>query len=546
MSEDPGALVTQARAKQLEGDIAGALSLYQRAADLAPSDGHAHFGVGTCAQLLGQAERALAAYEASLPTFPDHPGITTRMAHLLRELGRLDEALAMYEQARVLCQDDVTIPVGHSQTLTLLGENELALAALTPGPWEAAGTRLVEVQRTQALLGLGRLDEAESVARALSGNSTQELVVRGILESDIAAARWELEDAEGHIAAACQADPLNPMLHLRHAATLLALLRPTEAIDALARRAALVPVPRGSDIRPRATQGLFADIANELRLEPESLAAARSALQSLDAPAAARAVRETPGSLAAACALLVALRRTDLLRTDFASSPTPVPDDEYVLEQLHGPSVIPHHVIQAWFGSPPPPEVESTTASWRRRSGWRYTRLDDRSAVRFLRDEVGQDAVDAFLRARHPAARADLIRLAWLAGRGGVWADVDDACRAPVDPLVDGRTLVVWQEDRGNLANDFMAAAPGHPAIIAARDEAIRCILDTYTESTWLATGPGLVTRQVGSWLAQHLETLGTTTVILDRHELVPYVAPGLPLRYKSEPGYWLHTESRG
>jgi len=546
MTEDPGELVTRARSRQIDGDITAALELYEGAARLAPQDGHAHFGVGTCAQLLGQREKALCAYAASLPTFPDHPAITTRMAHLLRELGRLDEALATYERARTLCDDDVTIPVGHSQTLTLLGRNDLALAALTPGPWDAAGLRLVEVQRAQALIGLARFDEAATVVHDLLDQGAGDQMVRSILLSDIAAARWELEESEQHCAAACAASPENPTLHLRHAAALLALLRPAEAIAALMLWAANSPLTPASDVRPRATQGLLADIANEMLLRPVALAAAKRALDDQDVPAAARAVRATPDSLAAAAALFVTLRRTDLLRRDYVAAETALLDDDYVHAQLVGRSVIPHHVVQAWLGSPLPAEVEALTSTWRRRAGWRYTRLDDRSAMDFLREQVGEAAIRAYRRARHPAARADLIRLAWLAANGGVWADVDDACHAPIEPLVDGPTLVLWQEDRGNLANDFMAAAPGHPAILAARDEAIRSLLNTYTESTWLATGPGLVTRHVAAWLARHLETIGTTTVILDRHGLKPFVAAGLPMHYKSGPDYWLHRECRG
>jgi tetratricopeptide (TPR) repeat protein len=541
MTSDLRTLVTAARTLQQAGDIAAALDLYDQAVQLDPTNGPAQFGLGTCAQLLGQPARALRAYEASVPTFPDHPGITTRMAHLQRQLGLLDEAQATYQRARELNPDDANVVVGMAQVLTLLGDDEGALACLESREWDEAATRSIDVQRTRALLGLGRFDEAQKVADGLASEAPNDALVRRLLLSDIASARWHLTDAEHQLALACDAEPGNPALHLRHAGRLLALLLPNAAMGALRRRASLVAPAAASDIRPRATQGLLADIANEYLLAPVTLEAASRALLADDVPAAARLVRITPRSLAAATALLVTLRRTDLLRTDAPLAEVSDSAEQEISEAAPG---IPRHVVQAWFGSTPPAEVNSVTATWRRRPGWRYTRVDDRSALAFLTDEVSADAAQAFRRARHPAARADLFRLAWLAARGGVWADVDDAARGSLDALVDGRSLVVWQEDRGNLANDFLAAAPGHPAIVAARDEAIVNILATYTESTWLATGPGLVTRHVAAWLASNLETLGSSTVILDRHEIRRVVVPGLPLPYKSTRAYWLHAES--
>jgi Flp pilus assembly protein TadD len=544
MMHDLRSLVADARARQQGGDLVGALAVFQQAVDIDPTDGPAQFGLGTCAQLLGQPQRALDAYLASLPSFPDHPGITTRMAHLQRQLGRLPEAVATYERARQLDPGNAGVAVGMSQVLTLLGDDERALACLQDGAWDSGPTRAVDAQRARALLGMGRFDEADAVARGLVADTPNEDTVRHLLLSDIASARWNLTEAEHHVAAACQVEPDNPALRLRHAARLLALLLPNAAMSALRRRAELVVQPAG-DIRPRATQGLLADIANELLLDRSTLAAARDALLSDDVPAAAHLVRSVPGSLAAATALFVTLRRTDLLRTDAALVlGEPDPDQLVYDDPTEGRPSVPHHVVQAWFGEPPPPEAAAMAATWRRRPGWRYTALDDQSATAFLAENVGDDAVQAFQLAKHPAARADLIRLAWLAVHGGVWADADDACRGPLEPLVGGRALVVWQEDRGNLANDFIAAVPGHPAIVAARDEAIRNILDTYTESTWLATGPGLITRQVASWLAGHLDTLGVTTMVLDRHELRRAVVPGLPLPYKSTRAYWLHAES--
>lgn len=527
MSQELPTLVNAAVERQQAGEVPSAIELYEQALDIDPANGAALFGRATCLQLVGRPEEALEGYAAALQAFPDHPSIITRMAHLQRQLGRLDEAIATYEVALTISPDDPTVAVGMSQALVLLGRDDEALAALGTSPPSGEGAAGVDAQRVRVLLAKGDFDRAEQVARSLTTSSPVDQMNRSLLLTDIASARWEFAEAESEIAKACVHQPDRPALHLRHGARLLALLRPIEALDALARRAEVVPARANTDVRPRATQGLFADIANEFLVDPRSLASAREALNADDPEWAARVVREFPGSLAATSALFVTLRRAGRLHEG-------PPSDG---------ATIPPHVIQAWLGSPMPAQLDSTVASWRRRPGWKYTRFDDASAFAFLESEVGPDATLAYRKARHPAARADLLRLAWLAVRGGVWADVDDACRGSLDGLVAGRSLVVWQEDRGNLANDFMAATPGHPAIVAAMQEAIRNLLDTYTESTWLATGPGLVTRAVGAWLADNLDAAGSTLAVLDRHELRRSVLPGLPMQYKSTGSYWLHAE---
>jgi mannosyltransferase OCH1-like enzyme len=67
----------------------------------------------------------------------------------------------------------------------------------------------------------------------------------------------------------------------------------------------------------------------------------------------------------------------------------------------------------------------------------------------------------AFKRAREPAQRADIFRLAYLANHGGFYADADDRCLASVGSFVppDPR-FVAFHEDFGTLGNNFLAVAP--------------------------------------------------------------------------------------
>ena len=57
------------------------------------------------------------------------------------------------------------------------------------------------------------------------------------------------------------------------------------------------------------------------------------------------------------------------------------------------------------------------------------------SAKSFITAHFPIDVVRAFARARHPAQRADIFRLAWLAAEGGFYVDADDRCLGSIDAL---------------------------------------------------------------------------------------------------------------
>jgi len=278
MTSNLADVVSFAIACEQAGDLTTALDRYEAALSIDPGNGPARFGQATCLHLLGHFEQALLAYQQAIVSFPDHVGIVTRMAHLHRHLGHLHVAVVEYERARELDDTDEPIGIGAAQALCLLGENEQALAALDKQEESTGASPALTMQRARTLVGLGRFDAAQSLVAERSPMDGHDSIARALLMSDIASARWDLSGAERHLAKAAAEHPDEQVLHLRHAARHLAQLRPDDALAALGRRAALVPIGAMGDVRPRATQGLLADIANEFLLDPCLLASVQEAL----------------------------------------------------------------------------------------------------------------------------------------------------------------------------------------------------------------------------------------------------------------------------
>src|SRR6185437_9382700 len=95
-----------------------------------------------------------------------------------------------------------------------------------------------------------------------------------------------------------------------------------------------------------------------------------------------------------------------------------------------------------------------------------HHRFSDGEAMFFLARNLPADVYRAYRRSGTPTQKADLFRLAWLYVVGGVYADMDDRCRAPVTRILPpGAPLVLFQEELCTIGNNFIAAAPGSPVI---------------------------------------------------------------------------------
>lgn len=121
-----------------------------------------------------------------------------------------------------------------------------------------------------------------------------------------------------------------------------------------------------------------------------------------------------------------------------------------------------------------PPE-KGDPASWRRLNpGWDYRFWDDDDLLAFMRAEFPH-LVEMFLGCPRPVQRADLARYCLLARFGGLYADIDTRCLAPLEPLAGDPRVILseeppehhWHAHRRGLPalwfNGTMASPPGHP-----------------------------------------------------------------------------------
>ena len=304
-----------------------------------------------------------------------------------------------------------------------------------------------------------------------------------------------------------------------------------EHLCALARLNRGVNRLKGVSASPSQTH--YGQLFDEFRLDRNACARTREALdmggdEKIDALRAI--VREFPDYTPGAIALLVALRQSGAFRREF----------------LAGVACIPMALAQFWDDAVLPADLETYVASWRRHTpDLAHRRLDAREARAFLREIGRVDALRAFDRAAEPAMKADIFRLGWLYHHGGVYADCDDRCQAELSPLLrDGAELVLYQEDLGSTGNNFLACAPRHPLVGAAFDAAVRAVNQGKTEILWLATGPGLLTRMLGQWLAdaQDWREKLSRIRVLDRHELLAFVAIHCAASYKRTERHWSRT----
>jgi len=187
------------------------------------------------------------------------------------------------------------------------------------------------------------------------------------------------------------------------------------------------------------------------------------------------------------------------------------------------------------IGSPPSPAVSAALGSWEALNpGWEVRRYSDAARDAFVAAEFPQYFA-VFAALPEPAARGDLFRLLVLLRRGGVYADADARCVRPLEQLLRPEDTLVagWEnsfESRREAAsrayvrtrqvlNWAIAAAPGHPALAAAAEEAVararqlpaqlaaaRAARDAagYNRAVLEATGPGVLTDALLRWYASH------------------------------------------
>lgn len=203
---------------------------------------------------------------------------------------------------------------------------------------------------------------------------------------------------------------------------------------------------------------------------------------------------------------------------------------------------IPKTLIRYWHDLGDLPEdVRACLDSWNRLvdEGFELRIFDDASAAAYIADVYGQRERVAFSRCRHPAMRADYLRMCFVLAAGGLYVDADDVLQPSdnwkvvfgngslkVQPLcydVPAARMVpaseIWRADlptEGRIFyvnNDPIAAPAGHPILRRALARATERLLgaDRFPEIQ-ATTGPGNLTAA----LAAHAREVGIAGAPLD------------------------------
>jgi mannosyltransferase OCH1-like enzyme len=120
--------------------------------------------------------------------------------------------------------------------------------------------------------------------------------------------------------------------------------------------------------------------------------------------------------------------------------------------------LIPRRLHWIWLGGQPlPDEHRRWIDGWlERHPGWEHVVWTDRN-----RPELVNEA--AFLDARTPAQKADILRYELVYRYGGVYLDTDTECRRSFEPLLHGVDAFVVVEEPGAFATYCFGAASEHP-----------------------------------------------------------------------------------
>jgi predicted Zn-dependent protease len=503
--------------------LEAALELFRRAVARPDAPAGAHAALAQVLADLGRLDEALAALDGAEQQAGGRPELALKRAGLLRRAGWRDEALAVARAASAAAP-------GHFPLWFERFENE-RFSGMHDAGMHDAGMHDAGMQDAGALDGLDALlDAAPAVSlrdRAMLHHA------RGLLAEQ----RWQLAAAAAEHRRAAALDGALGAVHEALARVSLLQCDPQTARQHLLAGMRLnAPQRQLQGLSLHLVHTHLGQILDEFLMDPATL---RAAADALALPAGKRIaallalVRREPDHTPAAIALLVALRQAGC----FARAPDAAAEDAQ-------PGRIPAGIAQYWDEATPPADVARLMQSWPEQNpGHRYVRFDTAAAAAFLAGHCTRDVQQAFRRAREPAMKADLFRLAYLFCEGGVYADADDRCLRPLAAVLPaGADFVLYQEEYGTLGNNFIAAGRFHPVLGLALRLAVQAINRGDDDLLWLATGPGLLSRAFVQALAASCLTVPAwlaRIAVLQRHELARGVATACAAAYKTTRRYW-------
>ena len=459
-------------------------------------------------------------------------------ARALSALGDWLDGMALLDKAEAALGPRPEITAGRIEVLKPRGAWPQVRAVLAGAADDVATNFRLFVEQVQCHIAYGEFAAATALLAASPATSARDLARVAMLRGYIAEAQWQLDEAVAQYRDAVAQSPQDAGMHneLARACLLRLDLEGAGEHNAISVRLNTTAARlRRESLSPAQTH--LGQVLDEFRMDHD----ATEELARLGAvPAAERIVplcglmRQNPGHTPTAICLTLALRQAGML-----SPARPVPQ---------GHAVIPRRIMQFWDAPEPAADLLALMATWRENNpGWTYERFDAASAHAFLAEHFGREAQLAFRRARHPAHKADLFRLAWLHVHGGLYVDADDRCLAPLEGVLPpGTSFVGYQEGFSTVSNNVLGAVPGHPVIARALAGAIAALNRGDSDSLWLSTGPGLITRSFAAEFAEsplRPEIWLRGVRVLERFELLRSIAVHCFARYKTTRSNWKRAE---
>jgi len=206
-------------------------------------------------------------------------------------------------------------------------------------------------------------------------------------------------------------------------------------------------------------------------------------------------------------------------------------------------------IHQFWDSAEPPASVMALMESWQRLNpGYAYTLWNDETAEQLIRQNFGHEAALCFRGCTIPAMRADVFRYVVLYVEGGIYADADERCIAPLAPLLERDVDIILYRMR-NIETDprmfrirtgFMAAVPGSYFFGALAAQVFENIRTRCAADLWRVTGPGALT----SFYRDYPHLLRTARIhVINRTDIMKYIEIAVQIDYKKDGRHWREAQ---
>jgi tetratricopeptide (TPR) repeat protein len=526
--DDIQVLVELAIERRALGNPADCARLLQRALASNPVHLEALMQSAENAALAQDYGTALETCQRAIAAHPLHVAAYLSACRAAAELGRRDLAMQFLDAAEAACGQHPQIMAKRVELCRRERDWAGARALLERTGQTMAQHFCLWAERVQLAIVTGDDNAADKAFERVPAGTVEERSRASVFRGQLAEARWQLEEALAHYRQAIALQPGIAGDHFAASRVCLKLLDFAACRDHLAQS---VRLNTSMNIVRRLSQNISQTHVGQLLDEFTIDRAVLAGLESLRnvSPEGRIAplqdlVRQNPDNTAPAIMLLIALRQSGRL------------DIPKAVQSISMPR-IPRRIVQFWHEQTLPDDVCAKMKSWRDgHPEFEYCVFDDQTAAAYLSGKHGEDVRRAFERVSDPVQRADIFRLAYLAGEGGFYAEVDNVCFAGIGTFVPPvAVLVVAQEQHGGLSNNFIGATPGHPVISTALRVALEEVNRGDHDMVWLSTGPGLLTRAFGQILSDSSRSLDALadTVIFRLGPLQRFVAFWYPLVYK-------------